>query len=53
MQGGAYVSIYLHPIDYAEFLIRQAEEAEADSKIHVRKTGINSLRTHENWEGWD
>ena len=33
MQGGAYVSIYLHPIDYAEFLIRQAEGAEADSKI--------------------
>lgn len=44
MQGGAYVSIYLHPIDYAEFLIRQAEEAEADSKIQVKKIGINQLR---------
>ena len=32
MQGGAYVSIYLHPIEYAEFLIRQEEAAAADSK---------------------
>lgn len=45
MQGGAYVSIYLHPIDYAKFLIRQVEEAEANSKIQVRKTGINWLRS--------
>lgn len=37
MQGGAYVSIYLHPIDYAKFLIRPVEEAEADSKAEVRK----------------
>lgn len=41
MQGGAYVSIYLHPIDYAEFLIRPVEEAEADSKTQVRKIGID------------
>lgn len=45
MQGGAYVSIYLHPIDYAEFLIRQVEEDEADSKIQVKKTGINWSRS--------
>jgi hypothetical protein len=37
MQGGAYVPLYLHPIDYAEFLIRQVEEAEPDSDIQVRK----------------
>ena len=43
-QGGAYVSIYLHPIDYAAFLIRQEEEAEADSKIQVEKIGVNQLR---------
>lgn len=44
MQGGAYVSIYLHPIDYAEFLRRPVEEAETDSKTRVRKIGINWLR---------
>lgn len=41
--GGAYVSIYLHPIDYAKFLIRPVEEA-ADSKAEVRKIGIAWLR---------
>lgn len=44
MWEGVYVSIYLHPIDYAEFLIRQAEEAEVDSNLQVREIRINWLR---------
>lgn len=44
MQGGAYVSIYLHPIDYAGFSIRQVEEAQADRKTRVRIIGIDWLR---------
>lgn len=43
MQGSAYVSTYWHPTDCA-VRIRQAEEAEADSKIQVKRTGINWLR---------
>lgn len=42
---------YLHPIDSAEFLIRQAEEAEADSKTQDRVTGIHWLRNTSELEG--
>lgn len=44
MQGGAYVSIYLHHLDYAEFFTRQAEEAEADRKTQGRKIRTYWLR---------
>lgn len=53
MQGGAYVSIYLHPIDYAKFLIRPVEDAEADSKAQVRKIGIDRLRNTLKLGSWN
>lgn len=53
MQGGAYVSIYLHPIDYAKFLIRPVEEAEADSKAEVRKIGIAWLQNTSKLGSWN